>query len=145
MSSNLRLRQAAFFASLSACLIIVTPVFAAERLQPGQWEFTLTTDGASHTSAHCVTPAEAGQVNGDVAAARAAAEKKAAGHCTVKAYAIQGDAVSYSLACGNRTIDSVTTFHGATSEGTLTTTVQGAKPTVTQVKARRIGACAPAS
>ena len=144
MSSNLRLLRTALFASLSACLVASTPLLAAERLQPGQWEFTLTNDGASHTSAHCVTPTEAGQVNGDVATARAAAEKKAAGHCTVKSYAIQGDAVSYSLACGNRTIDSVTTFHGETSEGTLTTTVEGAKPAVTHVKARRVGACTPA-
>ena len=143
MSSN-RLRSAFFFTSLSACLVISTPLRAAERLEPGQWEFTLTTDGASHTSAHCVTPADAGQVNGDVAAARAAAEKKAAGHCTVKSYGIQGETVSYSLACGNRTIDSVTTFHGETSEGTLTTTVQGAKPAVTHVKARRVGACTAA-
>jgi hypothetical protein len=145
MSSKRRLRSAFFFTSLSAGLVISTPLRAAERLEPGQWEFTLTTDGASHTSAHCVTPAEAGQVNGDVAAARAAAEKKAAGHCTVKSYGIRGETVSYSLACGNRTIDSVTTFHGETSEGTLTTTVQGAKPAVTHVKARRVGACTPAS
>jgi hypothetical protein len=145
MSSNRRLRSAFFFTSLSAWLVISTPLRAAERLDPGQWEFTLTTDGASHTSAHCVTPAEAGQANGDVAAARAAAEKKAAGHCTVKSYGIQGDTVSYSLACGNRTIDSVTTYRGDTSEGTLTTTVQGAKPAVTHVKARPVGACAPAS
>jgi hypothetical protein len=140
MSSDLRLRRAALF-TLSAGLVISTSLYAAERMQPGQWEFTLTTDGASHTSAHCVT--DAAEVNGDVATARAAAEKKAAGHCTVKSFGIQGDTVSYTLVCGNRTLDSVTTFHGVTSEGTLTTTVQGAKPAVTHFKARRLGACPP--
>jgi hypothetical protein len=57
-------------------------------------------------------------MNGDTKTARAFAEKKAKGRCTIKSYDIQGDTVKYALVCGDRTIDSSTTFHGDTSEGT---------------------------
>jgi hypothetical protein len=145
MISTLRLLQTAFFAAFPALLLTASSLQAADRLQPGQWEFTLTTDGSSHTAAHCVTAVDASEVNGDTKSGREAAEKKASGRCTVQSYGVEGDTVSYSLSCGNRTIDSTTTFHGDTSDGSLTTTVQGAKAVVTHVKARRLGACTPAS
>ena len=37
----------------------------------GQWEFALTTDGATHISKHCVTPIETGSANGALESARA--------------------------------------------------------------------------
>lgn len=138
---SLRPPRTSFFMSVFGLILTSASVHAADRLQPGQWEFTLTTDGSSHTAAHCITPGEATEVNGDTASGRAAAEKKAGTRCTVRSYAISGDTVSYSLLCGNRTIDSTTLFHGETSDGSLTTTVQGEKAVVTHVKARRLGAC----
>ncbi len=68
------------------------------------------------------------------------AEKKAEGRCTVKSFTAAGSTVEYALACGERTIRSKTVFHGDTSEGTLTTTMDG-KAVTTEVKARRLGAC----
>ena len=139
------LARAPFFTSLFGLILTSASLRAADRMQPGQWEFTLTTDGNSHTAAHGIAPVEAREVNGDTKSGREAAEKKASGHCTVRSYAIQGDTVSYSLTCGNRTIDSITTYHGETSDGSLTTTVQSGKAVVTHVVARRVGACLPAS
>jgi len=115
-------------------------VGAAERMATGQWEFTMTTDGSTHAMKQCITAEKANEVNGDSKSGREYAEKNAKGRCTIKSYEIAGDTVSYSLTCGSRDIQSVTTFHGDSSEGVLTTTDEG-KPVRTQVKARRLGAC----
>lgn len=141
MTSRHRALFGPLLLSLGCLCYAVSPLWAADRLVTGQWEFTVTTDGASHTSKHCVTAEEAAGVNGTVATARAHSEEKAArGHCSVKSFDIQGDTVTYSLTCGTRRIDSTTTFHGDSSEGSLTTTHEG-KSVVTQVKAQRLGLC----
>lgn len=113
---------------------------AAERMAPGQWEFALTTDGFTHTMSQCITAEKALQFNGDSKSGREHAEKDAKGRCTINSYEIAGDVVSYSMTCGSMHMDSVTTFHGNSSDGTLVSTAQG-KTTRTQVKARRSGAC----
>ncbi len=100
----------------------------------------MTTDGVAHASTICMSAEDAEQVNGDSKSGRAAAEKKAAGRCTVAAFAAAGSSVEYTLVCGSRTIHSTTVFHKDTSEGTLTTTADG-KTITTLVKARRLGAC----
>jgi hypothetical protein len=87
----------------------------------GQWEFTLTGTDGPRTMKQCMTPDQANEMNGDTNTARGFAEKRAKGRCTIKSYEIQGNTVKYSLVCGDRTIDSSTTFKGDTSEGTLTT------------------------
>ncbi|HEV7507386.1 MAG TPA: DUF3617 family protein [Thermoanaerobaculia bacterium] len=110
-------------------------------MAPGKWEFTMTSNGVSSTLNHCIDAEEAGGVNGDAKTARAYAEKKAKGRCTIKSYDIQGNTVTYSLVCGDRTIDSSTTFHGNSSEGTLKTTTADGKVDTKTVKARRLGAC----
>jgi hypothetical protein len=115
-------------------------VVAAERMDRGQWEFAMTTDGSTRTFKQCITADKANEVNGDTQSARAFAEKHSNGRCTIKSYEVAGDKVSYSLACGDRQIDSVTTYHGDTSEGSLVTTSDG-KSTTAQVKAKRLGAC----
>jgi len=107
----------------------------------GQWEFTMTTAGASHTASHCISAAEANSVNGDSKTARDYAEKKANGHCTIKSYDVHGNTLSYSLVCGDRSIESTATFHGDTSEAVLKTTTADGKAVTTSVKARRLGAC----
>lgn len=106
----------------------------------GQWEFTLTTDGHAHTMSQCITPDKASEFNGNSKSGRAHAQKSAKGRCAIKSYEIAGDTVSYSLTCGAMAIESVTTFHGDTSDGSLVTTTEG-KSVRTQVKARRLGAC----
>jgi hypothetical protein len=118
-----------------------SPLRAADRMAPGQWEFTMTGDGESRTTKQCMTRDQANEMNGDTKTARSFAEKRANGRCTIKAYDIQGNTVSYSLVCGERTIDSTTTFSGDTSEGTLKTTTADGKVDARIVKARRLGAC----
>ncbi len=108
----------------------------------GKWELTLTGDGGSRTFSQCMTPDQANEANGDTKTAREFAEKKAKGRCTIKSYDIQGDTVKYSLACGDRTIDSTTTYRGGnTSEGVLKTTTADGKVDTKAVKAHRVGAC----
>jgi hypothetical protein len=125
----------------AACLIVAsTLVHAADRMAPGQWEFTTTTEGAPRVFATCMSAADVNQVNGDSVSGRAAAEKKAEGRCTVRSFMAAGSTVEYTLVCGERTITSKTVFHGDKSEGTLMTTVDG-KVVTSEVKARRLGAC----
>jgi hypothetical protein len=127
---------------LCVLLLAATPrLRTADRMAAGQWEFTMTTNGESKTMKQCISPDQANEMNGDTKTARAFAEKKAKGRCTIKSYDIQGDTVKYALVCGDRTIDSSTTFHGDTSEGTLTTTTADGKVDAKIVKARRLGAC----
>src|ERR1700730_6020048 len=128
----------------SVCVLVLaaTPrLRTADRMAAGQWEFTMTSNGESRTMEQCMTPEKVNDMNGDTKTAPACAEKKAKGRCTIKSYDIQGDTVKYALVCGDRTIDSSTTFHGETSEGTPTTTTAEGKVDAKIVKARRLGAC----
>jgi len=128
--------------SVCGLLLAVTlPLRAADRMAAGRWEFTLTGNGESRTVNQCMTPDQANEMNGDSQTARGFAEKRNKGRCTIKSYDIQGNTVKYSLVCGDRTIDSSTTFTGDTSVGTLTTTTADGKVDVRTVKARRLGAC----
>ena len=128
--------------SVCGLLLAVTlPLRAADRMAAGRWEFTLTGNGESRTVNQCMTPEQANEMNGDSQTARGFAEKRNKGRCTIKSYDIQGDTVKYSLVCGDRTIDSRTTFHGDTSEGTLKTTTADGNVDTRTVKARRLGAC----
>lgn len=114
---------------------------AAERMTPGNWEFQMDTAGQdARTIKRCITAEEAAGANGDATAGRAWAEKKAAGNCAVKQFDVDGNTVSFKLACGETTIASKTTYNGDSSDGVLTTSHEG-KESVTHVKAHRIGAC----
>ena len=128
----------------SLLLAAATSPLAAERMSSGQWESAMTTDGATRNVKFCIDAAEAASNNGDSKTGRDFAEKKAkkaGGRCTVESYDIKGDTVSYSMLCGDRTIKSNQAFRGDTSEGVLTTTVQGKAPVTTQIKSRRLGSC----
>jgi hypothetical protein len=142
MRSIAILKRSLLFISVFVLLLAGTlSVRAADRMAAGQWEFTLTGNGESRTMKQCMTPDQANEMNGDTKTARGFAEKRAKGRCTIKSYDIQGNTVKYSLVCGDRTIDSSTTFTGDTSEGTLTTTTADGNVDVKTVKARRLGAC----
>lgn len=117
---------------------------AAERLRPGQWEFTTTHDARKDeptTFKHCVSEEEAGSANGDTQSARAHAEKAAGARCKVVDYKVGGDVVSYSIQCGDVSIRSTTTFHGDTSEGEMITKRPGSPEDVSHIKAKRLGDC----
>jgi len=143
MKSTTILKPTLFLIALCGLFLAAAPPLqAADRMQPGKWEFTMTGDGAPRTFSQCMTQDQANEANGDAKTARAYAEKKSKGRCTVKSYDIQGDTVKYSLACGDRTIDSTTTFHGGnSSEGVLKTTTADGKVSTRTVKAHRLGAC----
>ena len=143
MKSTVIIKRTLLLTSLCALLLAAaTPLWAADRMAAGKWEFTMTGDGESRTFSQCMTPDDANQANGDTKTARAYAEKKTKGRCTIKSYDIQGDTVKYSLACGDRTIESSATYHGGnTSEGVLKTTTADGKVDTRTIKARRLGPC----
>jgi hypothetical protein len=142
MKYQTMLRRTVLLASLCGLVFVAaSSLRAADRMAAGQWEFMLTGNGESRTTNQCITADKANEMNGDTKTARAIAEKNAKGRCTIKSYDIQGDTVKYSLVCGDRTIDSRTTFHGDTSEGTLKTTTADGNVDTRTVKARRLGAC----
>jgi hypothetical protein len=142
MKSTMILKRTLLLTSACGLLLAASPLRAADRMAAGKWEFTMTGQGESRTFSQCMMPDQANEVNGDTKTARAYAEKKAKGRCTIKSYDIQGDTVKYSLACGDRTIDSTTTFHGGNaSEGVLKTTTADGKVDTKNIKARRVGAC----
>ena len=124
--------------------LLFTPASgAADRIAGGKWEAAMTTDGATRTVSFCISAEEATSINGDSKSGRDFAEKKAqksGSPCVMKSYDIKGDTVSYALACGNRTITDTTSFHGETSEGVKTVTLEGNTVT-TRFKSRRLGVC----
>lgn len=136
-----RLKSFSYLASFAVLVFLCSPTIrAAERMASGEWEFAMTTDGSTRTIKQCITPDKASEVNGDSKSGRDSVEKSAKGRCAVKSYEIAGDTVSYSLTCGGTQIESVTTFHGDSSEGSKVTTT-AAESIKTQIKARRLGAC----
>jgi len=143
MKSTTLLKRTLLLTSACGLFLAATPPLrAADRVTAGKWEFTMTGDGEPRTFSQCMTQDKANEVNGDTKTARAYAEKHAKGPCTIKSYDIQGDTVKYSLACGDRTIESTTTYHGGnSSEGTLKTTTADGKVNTRTVKAHRLGAC----
>lgn len=122
--------------------IAPTPSPAAERLTPGEWEFTNKSGRDAYTFKKCLKSSDAAQVNGDVAAARAAMEQDTAGRCTVESFAIVEDTVEYVLLCGSQRIKSTTTYRGDRSDATLTVT-NDSGVTTSNVKGRRTGVCRP--
>lgn len=135
----MKMKPVVFASIVSLQLVVATGLQAADRMQPGKWEFSMTRDGSTHTSTRCVTAEEAGSVNGDTKSARAHAEKSAK-NCTVDAYDIHGDRVSYKLTCAGATIESAATYHGNSFEGDLKS-VRAGKEATTHVKAHRLAAC----
>jgi hypothetical protein len=142
MTSSPRPRQILVVASACGLLVALTlPVRAADRMAPGQWEFTLKDSSGSRTTKQCIAPDQANEMNGDAKTARGFAEKRNKGRCTITSYEIEGSTVKYALTCGDRTIVSRTTFTGDTSEGTLTTTTANGTVDAKTVTAHRLGAC----
>ena len=132
------------FRHLAACgalLVFTAPLSAAERIQAGQWESVMTTNGEAKTVKYCMNAAKAASFNGDSKAGRDYAEKENGGRCAIKVFDLKGEKVSYVLVCGDRTIESNQTLRGDTSEGSTTTTVAGQAPSTTTLKSRRLGNC----
>jgi Protein of unknown function (DUF3617) len=135
------IRRAVLLTSLSGLIAFAAPPLqAADRLTPGQYEYTSTIDGKTQTYTHCITPDDAKAVNFDAKAGRAFAEKAGEGVCTISAYDVTGDKVSYTMACSGSVSTSSGTYHGDSYEGDVTRTVRGITHN-THTKAKRVGAC----
>jgi hypothetical protein len=115
---------------------------AAVLVQAGQWEFTTShVDAEPDSIKHCISAEEAASINGGSKTARAYAEKKAGGRCTVNEYTINGDLMTYSVTCGQATVRARISYHAGSSEGDLYTKKGAEAEVVTHVKARRLGDC----
>jgi Protein of unknown function (DUF3617) len=120
--------------SIAMLALTVAEARAADRVQPGQWETTISAGGRDRVIKSCVTAAEASVANGDEKAFRASVVKTAedAG-CTVKDVKVSGNQVISDGTCGGMQNTSTTTYHGDWYEQTSS---NGAK-----VRAKRVGAC----
>jgi hypothetical protein len=131
-------------APLVSIVLAASPLLAADRIRQGQYEITTTYDGKSHSDSVCQTPEMAKITNGDAAVGRDDLAKKlekiGKGRCTVKAYDVTADTVSSTTACGETVTTARTTFHGDSSESTITTTSPG-RTTSVQTTAKRTGDC----
>jgi hypothetical protein len=125
----------------AALTLTAAPLFAADRMMPGMWEFTSTANNETHTFKHCATPDETASVNGDAKSARANAAKRAAGHCTITDFNINGNTVTYAMVCDKTSVRSTTTYFGTTFESALKTKTEGAAEVSTRVTAKRLGVC----
>jgi len=124
-----------------ALTLAAAPLSAADRMQTGQWEFTQTANGETHTFKHCVTPDEVAIVNSETRTARALASKRAAGHCTITDYKADGNVVSYAMVCGTTATRSTATYRGDSFEANLVTKAEGAAEVASHINARRLGVC----
>jgi Protein of unknown function (DUF3617) len=113
---------------------------AADRMVPGQWEFTMTTNGETSSVKTCITQELAASANGDTRSAREAAQRGAGTTCTISEFKVEGNVVSYSMKCADTTIGSTSTYHGESLEAVMKTK-RGTAETTTAVKARRLGVC----
>jgi len=134
------LRSTAILAAIGMTLA-VAPLSAADRMVPGMWEFTSTTNGETQTLKHCVTAVEVETVNGDAKSGRINAAKESKGDCRITDYRVFGNAVAYDMVCGKKSIHSKATYHGDAFEADVTTKAEGAAEVVNHIKARRLGAC----
>jgi hypothetical protein len=124
---------------LAVLLLCATSVVAADRVQSGEWETTMTMGSTKPmVSKHCITAAEAKLMNGDVATLRKYVEestaKNTAGRCTVKDVALNGNRTTVTIACGKTVVSSTTTYHGDRYESTSSNG--------SSLAGKRLGACA---
>ena len=130
--------------SLIALSLLATPALqAAERANVGQWEFKSTVAGeAEKTRTYCITAAQAQGINGDARADHEFLDNSALKrHCTIKDFKLEGNTLSYTQVCAGYTFSDRTTYNGDSSEGVLTTKMEGQDAVVTHMKGRRLGAC----
>lgn len=123
---------------LVLCTFGVKTAAAADRVQAGQWETTVTVgSGKPMISKYCITPSEAKFMNGDVAALKKYVEQSTAektrGRCAVKEVKLDGNRTIVTIVCGRTEVTATTAYHGDHYEST-----SSAGSTIT---GKRIGNC----
>jgi hypothetical protein len=137
-----KIHGTALLSLIALTLTTTATLQAAERTNVGQWEFTSTVNGEAKTRAYCITPAQVKGINGDAQADHDFLEKGAAArHCTIKDFKLEGNTLSYTQVCAGYTFSDRTTYSGDSSEGVLTTKMDGKEAVITHMKGRRLGAC----
>jgi hypothetical protein len=123
---------------IAVLLLCATSVTAADRVQAGEWETTMTMGSAKPmVSKYCITAAEAKHMSGDLATLRKylveSTATNTAGRCSVKDVALTGNRTVVTIACGKTVVTNTTTYHGDRYESTSSngSTVAGT----------RLGAC----
>lgn len=117
---------------------VTTSLHAADRVQAGQWETTLTMGaGKPMVSKYCIGAAEAKAMNGDEAGLRKYLEESTAantkGRCSVKSVELEDDTTTVALVCGRTEVASTTRYFGDRYES------KSSNGTV--VAGKRIGDC----
>ena len=120
--------------SIAMLALTVAEARAADRLQPGQWETTISAGERESVMQICVTAAHASAVNGDEKTFEASVLKAAqdAG-CTVKEVKVSGNQVTVDATCAGTQATTTTTYHGDRYEQVSS---NGSK-----VSAKRVGPC----
>ena len=114
---------------------------AADRMMSGQWELTMTTKGEAQVLKFCADTSTLRVANGDARTGREALSKlHAETGCKVTDFKVEGNTVSYGLACPDRTVRITETYHGDHYEGVLKTKTVSEEIT-TNSKAHRLGVC----
>ncbi|HEV7239258.1 MAG TPA: DUF3617 family protein [Thermoanaerobaculia bacterium] len=117
----------------SAILLLgATNAAAADRVQAGQWETTMTLGTAKPmVTKYCITTREARLMSGDLATLRKYLEESTAantkGRCAVKNVELNGNRTVVTLVCGKTEVVGTTTYHGDRYESSSSdgTTVAG--------------------
>jgi hypothetical protein len=129
-----------FAKTLFLSLILSTTVVAAaaDRVQAGEWESTLSIGaGQPMLTTYCITAAEARQMSGDLATLKKYLEESTAtstkGRCTVKNVALNANRTTVTLVCGKTEVTNTTTYHG---DHYASTSSNGAT-----VSGKRLGVC----
>ena len=106
-----------------ATLLGATNAAAADRVQAGQWESTMTVGSAKPiVTKYCITAGEARSMNGDLATLRKYLEESTAasskGRCSVKNVELNGNQTIVTITCGKAEVIGKTTYHGDHYEST---------------------------
>ena len=123
---------------LAVLLLCATSVAAAERVQPGEWETTMTMGSTQPmVGKYCITAAEAKSMSGDLATLRTYLEESTRnntdGRCSLKDVALTGNRTVVTIACGKTEVTNTTTYHGDRYES--------ASSNGSSVAGKRLGAC----
>jgi hypothetical protein len=126
------------FAVLLAVVFLATTAAAADRVQAGEWETTMTMGSAKPiVTKYCISADEARLMNGDEATLRKylvdSTAEKMQGRCTVKSVKVAKNQTVVAIICGETEVVNTTDYFGDryTSKSSTGATLSG----------KRLGAC----
>ena len=113
-------------------------------MRAGLWELTTTVNGEPGGLTHntCFTSGLLELTNSSAKAMRESMEKVVAkgGHCFLKDFKMDGNAISTSTVCGATSVKTSSTY-SATAFDTVNTSTKAGVTTVAHIKGRFLGAC----